>query len=121
MNVSAYCYMPDHLHLLVAGQSPASDGKAFIAKSKQLSGYAFRRETKEQLWQRYAYDRLVTPYTVHDVVRYILANPVVAGMVSLPLDYPYSGSEVWNREELANLMEGYPKPPQGQGGRGGRW
>jgi len=33
--VVAYCFMPDHLHLLVEGQSDGSDCRRFICRAKQ--------------------------------------------------------------------------------------
>ena len=32
--VIAYCFMPDHLHLLIEGTAPTSDCKRFIARVK---------------------------------------------------------------------------------------
>lgn len=40
--VWAYCFMPDHLHLLVEGESPDSDLKKFISSYKQYTGYYYR-------------------------------------------------------------------------------
>src|SRR5687768_5360240 len=34
--ISAYCFMPDHLHLLVSGLHESSDAKLFISRSKQF-------------------------------------------------------------------------------------
>lgn len=116
MRVSAYCYMPDHLHMLCAGESDAADGKGFISKSKQLSAHAYQTQYGRRLWQRYAYDRIVSPSTISDVIRYILGNPVAAGLIEEPLNYPYSGSEVWDRDTLALFMKGYVKTkPAGTG------
>ena len=42
MAVSAYCFMPDHLHTLVTATSDATDLKAFIARSKQFSAFYFK-------------------------------------------------------------------------------
>lgn len=104
--ISAYCYMPDHLHLLCEGRSDEADARVFISKSKQLSAHAYQVRYRTRLWQRYAYDRIVSPTTVAAVVRYILGNPVTAGLIERPLDYAYSGSEVWERETLALFMKG---------------
>lgn len=37
----AYCFMPDHVHLVVQGASDAADLKAFASKAKQYSWYAY--------------------------------------------------------------------------------
>ena len=36
----AYCFMPDHLHLLVEGESETSQLEPFVATAKQRSAYA---------------------------------------------------------------------------------
>src|SRR6185295_20035688 len=41
MDVIAYCFMPDHVHLLVEGYSDGADAIAFVHQAKQRSGYAF--------------------------------------------------------------------------------
>lgn len=40
----AYCYMPDHLHLLIEGKDPDSDMKRFISSFKQHTNYYYKRE-----------------------------------------------------------------------------
>ena len=39
----AYCFMPDHLHLVVEGLSSDSDLQRFAASFKQHSGYRHQR------------------------------------------------------------------------------
>ena len=41
--VWAYCFMPDHLHLLIEGESPDSDLKRFISSYKQYTGYYYKK------------------------------------------------------------------------------
>src|SRR6185436_11190051 len=50
--VIAYCFMPDHLHLLVEGESDDSDCLMFIRKAKQYSGFYFSKARGRRLWQR---------------------------------------------------------------------
>jgi putative transposase len=51
--VVAYCFMPDHLHLLVEGTAPDSDLRTFVARAKQYSGYRVATDCGVRLWQRY--------------------------------------------------------------------
>jgi hypothetical protein len=44
------------------------------------------------------------------VARYILENPVRAGLAATLLEYPYSGSSTYSREHLAALWEGHVGP-----------
>jgi REP element-mobilizing transposase RayT len=55
----AYCFMPDHVHLLVSGSLPVSDCRRFIARAKQFSGFYYQKEFHERLWQRYSYEHVV--------------------------------------------------------------
>jgi putative transposase len=101
--VPAYCFMPDHLHLLVEGQQETSDARRFITRTKQTTGHWYASTRRERLWQRYSYDRVLrrSEDTIA-VVRYIAANPVRAGLVAHPLDYPYSGSLSYPRSVLVD-------------------
>src|SRR5690606_14750828 len=105
VDVLTYCFMPDHVHLLVEGADPGADAKAFIARSKQYSGYRYRARTGGRLWQRDSFDRVLrdTEGTIA-VARYILGNPVRAGLVNRPLDYPFTGSFAWDREALTDVF-----------------
>jgi REP-associated tyrosine transposase len=51
--IPAYCFMPDHLHLLVEAAANRSDGLKFITRAKQLSGFHYRQRYRLSLWQRY--------------------------------------------------------------------
>ncbi len=95
--VLAYCFMPDHLHLLVEGDSE-SDLPQFIKDFKQRTGYAYRRSNSGLLWQKSYYDHILrAEEDMRQVARYIIANPVRAALVTAASDYPYSGSFVWGR------------------------
>ena len=91
--VLAYCFMADHVHLLVEGISEASDCKDFIKRAKQYSGFYFMKTYRARLWQRYSYDHVLRDHQKPvDAARYILGNPVHAALVTRPEDYPFSGS-----------------------------
>jgi len=95
--VLAYCFMPDHLHLLVMGDDH-TDLLRFVKDFKQRTGYAYRQTNAKPLWQKSYYDHVVrAEEDVREVARYIVANPVRAALVATPSDYPYSGSLVWGR------------------------
>ena len=40
----AYCFMPDHLHLLIQGKEPNADMKRFITLFKQKTAYWFKNK-----------------------------------------------------------------------------
>jgi len=98
--------MPDHLHLIVSGERDDSDAKAFIKSAKQYSGYYFAREHAHRLWDRYGHDRVIRDEEeLAMTVRYIVANPVRAGLVEHPRDYPFLGSTKYTVEELLQWCE----------------
>jgi putative transposase len=100
----AYCFMPDHVHLLVEGCSDASDCKRYIARAKQYSGFHFLKEHQQRLWQRYGFEHVLRDEELSLVVaRYILKNPMRAGLVRRVEDYPFVGSLVY---PLTDLIEG---------------
>jgi putative transposase len=104
--ITAYCYMPDHLHLLVEGRTTTSDCKRFISRAKQYSGFYYKKEFRSRLWQRYGFERVLREHEPTLVVaRYILNNPIRAGLVQRVEDYPYVGSEVYSLSELIEAVQ----------------
>ena len=103
--VLAYCFMPDHVHAILQGQSERADLARFVRLSKQRSGFLFARETGQRLWQDSYFDRTLRKDEVlPDVVRYLINNPVRAGLVDSPSGYPYWGSAVYSREEILEFV-----------------
>jgi putative transposase len=91
-SIWAYCFMPDHLHLILLAQEN-SDLIKFIRIYKQLSGYRYKKETGKVLWQKSFYDHILRKEeNIPQVIKYILENPVRKGMVEYCADYPFSGS-----------------------------
>jgi putative transposase len=109
MAVIAYCFMPDHVHLLVEGCSDAADGRAFVHQAKQRSGYAVAQNWGGPLWQPSYYDHVLRDEDGSlSVARYILENPVRAGIVEAPRDYPFSGSVVYSFDEVLEAAAWQP-------------
>src|SRR5687768_1597425 len=105
MAVIAYCFMPDHVHLLVAGVREDSLLKPFIKAAKQYSGFYFKQQRGIALWQRYGFEHVLrSEEATEAVARYVIANPVRAGLVTQPRDYPFWGSFVYSREELLEYI-----------------
>jgi len=99
--VLAYCLMPDHVHLLVHGRSEGSDLHCFIKRAKQSSGQIYACGARRPLWQDSYHDRVVRPEeNLSAIARYIIENPVRAGLVTSVLDYPFVGSSTWSIEEF---------------------
>ena len=60
---------------------------------------------KRPLWQEGYYDRVLRPEESEAMVaRYIIENPVRAGLVTRPSDYPFVGSDEWSLEEISSAV-----------------
>ncbi len=87
----AYCFMPDHVHLLVASEDGTSV-EQFMRYFKQLSGYAYKKRTDEHLWQVSYYDHVLRDEeAIRPIAEYIWQNPVRRGLVDSPEKYPHNG------------------------------
>jgi putative transposase len=89
--IYAYCFMPDHLHILV--QIPeAKSLQKFVRLFKQLSGYLLKQTDGLPVWQVSYHDRILRrDEALHDVAAYIWDYPRKAGLVDDWVFYPYSG------------------------------
>jgi REP element-mobilizing transposase RayT len=99
--VIAYCLMPDHLHLVVEGRCDGADCLEFVRVFKQTTAFARKKEHGGQLWQDSFFDHVLRDTeATQRVVRYVLENPMRAGLVRYPWEYDHSGSLVYSREAL---------------------
>src|SRR5918993_1673411 len=104
--IVAYCFMPDHGHVVVDGERDDSDCLAFIKLAKQYSAYYFKQSFGQRLWQRYGYERFMRDDMERALnIRYLLANPVKAGLVDDPREYHGLGSQHYTVEELMLMSE----------------
>jgi putative transposase len=100
--VTAYCLMPDHVHLLLEGTTDDADLREAVRVWKQLVGHAWKGKTKAHLWQTGFHDRVLREGDdIRAVVRYLLNNPVRAGLVENAADYRWSSSSHYTFDELA--------------------
>ena len=80
--------------------------RTFIARAKQYAGFHYQAVYGRRLWQRYGYEHVLRSDTAAvSVARYILENPVRAGLVVSIQDYPFSGSNVYSLEQLLEAVQ----------------
>jgi putative transposase len=94
--VHAYCFMPDHVHVLLEGTSGGSSLQPYVERWKQVTGHWFTRTRSRRLWQSGYYDRVLRedePMRV--VARYIVGNPIRAGLADQVGQYPFAWC-VWD-------------------------
>ena len=89
--ILAYCFMPDHLHVLAQGHTDNADLRVFMKRLKQQTGYEYTRRYGERLWQVGYFDHVVrSEESVLKHARYIVGNPVRAGLVRNVDEYPFA-------------------------------
>jgi len=91
--IHAYCVMPDHLHFLAEGLTPASD-LANLAKTLKLkTSRAYQKNTPQPLWQKKYFDHILRPHEqVERVAWYIWMNPIRKGLSQNVGEYLFAGS-----------------------------
>jgi putative transposase len=88
----AFCLMPDHLHLLAQGNSRTANFLLFIENFKHRTSHLLQNLRQKPLWQMSFYDHILRKRDAPgNVAEYIWLNPVRAGLVARPMDYPFSG------------------------------
>jgi REP element-mobilizing transposase RayT len=98
--------MPDHTHVLIEGLRDSADLRRYCKLAKQRSGGIHARSGRGPLWQEGYYDRVLRDCEdIREVARYILANPIRAGLALTPNDYPYLGSDRWTVAELIDSQQ----------------
>jgi len=95
-SVHAYCLMPDHMHLLVRGTEASSNLLPFVSEFKRGTGQEFEKRTKQRLWQKKVYDRILRRLESIDAVAwYIWLNPVRKGSVRRRPNIRFRAASQW--------------------------
>ena len=89
----AWCLMPNHVHLIAVPQTESGLARAIgEAHRRYTRKINFRENWRGHLWQgRFASFPMDEPYLLA-AIRYIEMNPVAAGLVSSPAEYPWSSA-----------------------------
>lgn len=91
--VLVYCFMPDHLHIVVQGINPQADTLRLMNEFKQKTGFWFARQGGKYRWQKDFHDHILrSDENVRDHVIYIANNPVRQKLVQCVSEYPFTGS-----------------------------
>ena len=77
-----------------------------MKRFKQMTGFAYKQQTKQTLWRVGYHDRVLRDDEPSEcIARYILENPVRAGLTERVGEYPYAWSDVYELEELFGLEQ----------------
>ena len=109
VEIIAYCFMPDHLHALVEGMMEQANSRKCADAFRRISGFYFNQARGSRLWQEGYFDHVLREEeTTIAVARYIVLNPVRAGLCADASDYPLLGSTRYSLAELVTAVDWYP-------------
>lgn len=93
--------MPDHMHMLVEGLSESATLRPFLSHFKQISGYSYKKRHGRSLWQPNYFERVLRGEEgTEQIARYILGNPIRAGLTTSWGEYEYAGSDVFDYKNM---------------------
>ncbi len=93
LRVWTYCLMPNHVHLIVAGERRDSMARALGAAHRRYSrSVNKRRGWTGHLWANRFYSTPLDERHLWSGARYVELNPVRAGIVARPEEYAWSSA-----------------------------
>jgi REP-associated tyrosine transposase len=95
-----YCFMPDHVHLVLFGNTDDANSLHAVELFKQMTGYWLKRNYLRIQRQKGFRDRILRESEIAPVVRYALDNPVRRGLVTQWREYPFTGAIGLDLEQL---------------------
>lgn len=91
LKILAYCLMPNHVHLIVIPEEREGLAKAIGETHRKYTRMInFREKWRGYLWQGRFSSYLLDENYLLSATRYVLLNPVRAGIVKNPQDYKWS-------------------------------
>jgi putative transposase len=85
-----YVVMPDHIHWLIQLNNSETNLSQIVRLVKRSTTHIFKQNASGKLWQKGFYDRAIRrEQDVAAVARYIVRNPVRAGLVKSVRDYSH--------------------------------
>ena len=70
---------------------------SFVTHFKKVTGFEYSQRFKHRLWQPGYHDRILRDdESTEATARYILENPIRAGLTRQIGEYPYAGSDLYD-------------------------
>ena len=102
----AYCLMPNHVHLVLTPTNLDGLHRALRAVHSQYAQRVHRMRTVSgHLWQGRYYSCALDSAHFVNAIRYVELNPVRAGLVARPEDYPWSSAAAHCGQRTDHLLE----------------
>jgi putative transposase len=96
-DIYAYCFMPDHCHLLVRGKTPGANLSEIIRGFKGGSAKNLRQFSIFDAWQKGFYEHILrSDEDCGSATAYIFENPVRARLAKDIYEWPFTGSFVFD-------------------------
>lgn len=93
LEIRAYCWMTNHVHLLVVSHRPDSLARAIGTAHREYSRLVnLRHGWTGHLWASRFYSVPLSDRQMLFAARYVELNPVRAGLVADPAEYPWSSA-----------------------------
>jgi putative transposase len=90
---SIYCFMPDHVHIMLSGRDESSDAWAAVTLFKQQTGFWLGQHRPGVRWQKDFHDHVIRRNDdLGAQLRYIAGNPVRKGLVKDWREYSFTGA-----------------------------
>ncbi|HLK19899.1 MAG TPA: transposase [Bryobacteraceae bacterium] len=87
----AWVIMPNHVHVLLQPKAPLPIITRWLKGSTARQANLILDRTGEPFWQDESFDHLIrNDFEFDRIVRYVEHNPVSAGLVRKPTDWPWS-------------------------------
>lgn len=102
LSILAYCLMQNHIHFIAIPNQPDSLAKTFNSAHMRYSQYYNNKlKRRGHLWQGRFYSCVLDESHLMLAARYIERNPVRAGLVKKPWQWPWS-SAIPHTDEKGN-------------------
>jgi REP element-mobilizing transposase RayT len=109
----AFAIMSNHVHLLLTPHINVSKLLCSLKRATARKANLLLCRTGQPFWQDESYDHLVrNGEEFRRIQRYIEYNPVKAGLVARPEDYPYSSAGRPTRPPQATSLPHFISPPR---------
>ena len=114
LRIWAYCLMPNHVHLVVFAEQLDSMARGIGNAHRRYSRWINKRQDwTGHLWANRFYSTPLDAVHLWVAVRYVELNPVRAGLIERPEDYPWTSARahaLGMPDALLALARPFPGP-----------
>jgi hypothetical protein len=104
--VSAYCFLPARICLVIVGTKDDADLKKMIFQFRQAAALGYWQATGFILWQSgYFVQVLHDEQEALAMCRTVITAPIRAGLTRMVGQYPFAGSDVYRLADLEDRSD----------------